>query len=104
MISINLNAIQEWERVRRDTEPHTPDVDTNPGTEQPDRPEVDDGSHGVRPTRGRGRRRKRDEPDHEETQAYKLDIGQEEPGLAAPPDGTRAPIEPYQGTRVDEEA
>ncbi|MFW6292534.1 MAG: hypothetical protein ACOC7V_09425 [Spirochaetota bacterium] len=67
MISLNLNAIQEWERIRRDTEPHTPDVDRNPGTEQSDSVDSDE-------------------------------------GFGPPPDGPRAPTEPYQARHVDEEA
>ena len=108
MISLNLNAIQEWERVRRDTEPHTPDVDRNPGTEQPDRAGIDDGSHGnrVQPVR---RRRASDETDTEqderdENEAYEVDLGEDDEGFGPPPDGPRAPTEPYQGRHVDEEA
>lgn len=106
MISLNLNAIQEWERVRRDTEPHTPDVDRNPGTEQPDRAGIEDGSHGNRVKPVRRRRRPHDEPeaDHDENEAYEVDIGSTDEGFGPPPDGTRAPTEPYQGRHVDEEA
>lgn len=107
MISLNLNAIQEWERVRRDTEPHTPDVDRNPGTEQPDRTDIEDGSHGNRVHPVRRRRRQDEEPDetgHETNEAYEVDIGADDDGFGPPPDGPRAPTEPYQGRHVDEEA
>lgn len=102
MISLNLNAIQEWDRIRRDTEPQTPDVDVNPGSEQADRAEISDGSHGnrVRPP-ARRRRRRREDGVYEESEAYEVDIGQEETGYAPPPDGERAPTESYQATQVD---
>lgn len=107
MISLNLNAIQEWERVRRDTEPHTPDVDRNPGAEQSDSVDIDDGTHGdrVHPVR---RRRASDETDagrdEDENEAYEVDIGSDDTGFGPPPDGARAPTEPYQARHVDEEA
>jgi len=108
MISINLNAIQEWERVRRETEPHTPDVDRNPGAENPDRPELDNGSHGqsVRRVRRRRPRPSGDETGERrpnETDAYEVDIGEKPDGYGPPPDGERAPIESYQGRNVDVE-
>ncbi|MFW5777182.1 MAG: hypothetical protein ACOCZB_07850 [Spirochaetota bacterium] len=109
MISLNLNAIQEWERVRRDTEPHTPDVDRNPGTEQPDSVDIQDGSHGNRVRPVRRRRRPTDEtaPDQDgpdDIEAYEVDIGTDDQGFGPPPDGPRAPTQPYQGRHVDEEA
>ena len=109
MISINLNAIEEWERVRRDTTPMTPDIDESEGSRDPDLVEEDNGTHGLRITRDRGRRRRRndsaDRPERgvDESDAYELDIGQEERGLAAP-QGPRAPIQPHQGKNVDVEA
>ncbi len=116
MISINLNAMEEWERVRRDTEPHTPDVDRNPGTENPDRPELDDGSHGLKVTPEKKRRRRggeedagdeagesADAGDEEEDEAFEVDIGEGEAEIA-PPEGPRAPVEPYRGQNVDLEA
>ncbi len=111
MISINLNAMEEWERVRRDTEPHTPDVDRNPGTEDADRPEIDDGSHGLKVTPDRKRRRrageeqeeKADAGDEEENEAFEVDIGEGDPEIA-PPARPRAPVEPYRGQNVDLEA
>ena len=108
MISINLNAIEEWERVRRDTTPMTPDVDESGGPRSPDLVEENNGTHGLRITRDRRRRRRRDDPESrerstDESDAYELDIGHEERGLAAP-QGPRAPIEPHQGKNVDVEA
>jgi hypothetical protein len=113
MININLNASEDWERVRRDTEPITPDVDRNPGTEDADRPELENGSHGLRIIRRRHRRGQRDEQNQtgeetpaesEESEAYEVDIGERETGFAPPPDGERAPLEPYQAQHVDLEA
>lgn len=107
MININLNAMEEWERVRRNTEPHTSDVDRNPGTENPDRPELEDGSHGltVKPRRRRkgDASANDDTPDTGKTDAYEVDIGEDDDRFAVP-EGPRAPIEPYQGQNVDEEA
>ncbi len=112
MISINLNAMEEWERVRRDTQPHTPDVDRNPGTEDPDRTEIDNGSHGLKVTPDRKRRRgapeddtgeEADAGDEEENEAFEVDIGEGDPEIA-PPQGSRAPVEPYRGQNVDLEA
>lgn len=107
MISINLNAIREWERVRSDTEPHTPDVDRNPGAEQSDPPELENGSHGVRRRPVVRRRHEREEQEHQdehETDAYEVDIGHEQGGFGPPPDGEKAPIDSYQGRNVDVEA
>lgn len=101
MISLNLNALQEWDRVRRDTEPQTPDVDVNPGSEQADRTEISEGSHGNRLRPPLRRRRRRKGGFHEESPAYEVDIGEEEAGYARPPDGEPAPTEPHQATRVD---
>ena len=108
MININLNAMEEWERVRRDTEPHTRDVDRNPGTENPDRPELEHGSDGLRVTQRR-RRRRRAHEDHEaelhreDDEAYEVDIGGDARDLA-PPERSRAPAEPHRGGNVDVEA
>lgn len=108
MININLNAMEEWERVRRDTEPHTKDVDRNPGTETPDRPELEHGSDGLRVTQQRRRRRKSQQQAEsvqrgEEDEAYEVDIGGDKPELA-PPERSRAPAEPHRGGNVDVEA
>ncbi|TVQ21082.1 MAG: hypothetical protein EA382_14085 [Spirochaetaceae bacterium] len=46
MISTNLNAIDSWERGRRETEPETPDVDRTPGSERSPRTEIHKGSRG----------------------------------------------------------
>ncbi|MFP4114040.1 MAG: hypothetical protein ACOC2Y_04430 [Spirochaetota bacterium] len=111
MISINLNAAEEWERVRRNTEPETPDVDRNPGSKDADRPELDNGTHGLRVTRRR--RRGQDDADGsqesadsgaDENEAYEVDIGEGKPGFAPPPDGAKAPVEHYRGQNVDLEA
>lgn len=107
MISINLNSIKEWERVRSDTEPHTRDVDRNPGAEQSDPPELENGSHGERAHPLVRRRPRREEPrehDEHENEAYEVDIGEAEAGFGPPPDGEKAPIESYQGQNVDLEA
>lgn len=107
MISINLNAIQEWERVRRDTAPHTRDVDANPGTEDADAPELDDGSHGNKvhpPAKERDGEESRERPQSEEDEAYEVDIGEEPEGYGPPPDGHRAPVDTYQARNIDVEA
>ncbi|MFW6231964.1 MAG: hypothetical protein ACOC37_02805, partial [Spirochaetota bacterium] len=67
------------------------------------------GSHGnrVQPVR---RRRASDETDADrdedenENEAYEVDIGDSDEGFGPPPDGPRAPTEPYQARHVDEEA
>jgi hypothetical protein len=105
MISLNLNAIQEWERVRRDTVPHTHDVDRNPGTEQPDSVDIQDGSHGnqVRPVGRHGEPPEEGGDERDDTEAYEVDIGTDD-DFGPPADGPRAPTQPYQGRHVDEEA
>ncbi len=68
MISTNLNAIDSWERGRRETEPETPDVDRTPGSERSPRTEIHRGS------RGRGRK-----PDHENDDAPDQSPDDDEP-------------------------
>ncbi len=109
MISMNLNAIEEWERVRRDTTPMTPDIDESEGSPSPDLVEEQNGTHGLRITRLRRRRGRSNDPGRrllqrpDESDAYELDIGQEERGFAAP-EGPRAPVQAHQGRNVDFEA
>jgi hypothetical protein len=81
-------------------------VDRSPGSEDADAPGLHNGSHGVRvkPTERKHERREDEKPDREESEAYEVEIGDEEPGFAPPPDGSRAPVEPYRGQNVDLEA
>jgi hypothetical protein len=47
MIDINLNAVPDWERSRRNTEPEVSDVSRAEALDAAERAEADDGSNGV---------------------------------------------------------
>ena len=123
MILTNLNAITSIERWRRETEPETPDVDHTQDTEEADRPEEDDGTHGLiilRRRRRRGYGPYHDERDqNQEQEDIPPDAGIEvdlsgypdaspdvpDRAFARPVHHRRSPLEQdYMGRFIDEDA